>query len=169
MPKNIKDWAKKVNYNPAVFMLNPDRISMYRNTLNMIRHHPLLGVGVNTFSQNYLTYKLPEPPGAETASHIYAHNNFLHLAADIGLLGLGVFIWLLFNLFKQAIHVYRNTKDEYYKIVSLSLSACLVAFLINGLTETSLYYSRVAMIFWYLAGFSLSLDKFLPRDETQRY
>jgi len=164
MPRNIKEWARKVNYNPVVFMLNPDRLSMYRNALNMIKHHPLLGVGVNTFCRNYLTYKLPEPPGAETADHIYAHNNFLHMAADIGLLGLGAFIWFLFNLFKQAIHVYRKIKDEYYRIVSLSLTACLIAFLINGLTETSLYYSRVAMIFWYLVGFSLSLSKFINAD-----
>jgi putative inorganic carbon (HCO3(-)) transporter len=165
MPRNIKDWARKVNYNPAVFMLNPDRISIYRNALNMIRYHPLFGVGVNTFCRNYLTYKLPEPSGAETADHMYAHNNFLHMAADIGLLGLAAFIWFLFNLFQQAIRVYRGAKDEYYRIVSLSLVACLIAFLINGLTETSLYYSRVAMIFWYLVGFSLSLNKFIQRDE----
>ena len=168
MPRNIKSWARQVNYNPVVFMLNPDRISMYRNALNMIEHHPLIGVGVNTFCKNYLYYKLPEPDDARTADHIYAHNNFLHMAGDIGLLGLAVFIWLLFNLFRQATRIYRNMADGYCKVVSLSITACLIAFLINGLTETSLYYARVAMIFWYLVGFSLSLNKFLPRDERAK-
>lgn len=160
MPKNIKDWAKAINYNPLVFMCNSDRITVYGNTINMIRHHPVIGVGVNTFSKNYLKYKLPEPDNAKTSDFMYAHNHFLHMAGEIGLLGLGVFLWLLFRLFKKSLFIYRNLTDKYYKILSLSITACLTAFLINGLTETSLYYSRVAMIFWFLIGFALSLNKF---------
>lgn len=160
LPKNIKEWARQVNYNPIIFMCNSDRISVYRNTLNMIQHHPLIGVGTNTFSKNYFSYKLPEPRGAETADYMYAHNHFLQMAGEIGLIGLGIFLWLLFRLFKRCSHISRNLKDEYLAIISLSLIGCIISFLVNGLTETSLYYSRVAIIFWYLAGFSLSLHKF---------
>jgi O-antigen ligase len=166
MPKNIKVWVKEINYDPLVFMFNYDRISMYRNSLNMISHHPLVGVGVNTFTRNYLKYKLPEPENAKTSDAIYAHNNFLHMAGEIGLLGLGCFLWILFNLFKTGIWLYQNLKEEYLKIVAISLIACFIAFLINGLTETSLYYSRVAMIFWYLIGLSLALIKFSDGHKT---
>jgi O-antigen ligase len=162
MPQNIKDWAKKINYNPIVFMLNIDRISIYKNTLNMIKHHPLIGVGVNTFSKNYLQYKLPEiGEDAKTGDSMYAHNHFLHMAGEIGLLGLAVFVWLLIRLFKRNFHVYKNLDSDFYQITLLSLIACLIAFLVNGLTETSLYYSRVAMIFWYLTGFSLAFARFI--------
>lgn len=164
MPKEVKDWAHQVNYNPIIFMCNADRISIYKNTLNMIKHHPLLGVGVNTFSGNYLKYKLPEPDNARTADSMYAHNNFLQMAGEIGLLGLSMFLWLLFKLFQKCIQNYNSLKDNYLKVISLSLLACIIAFLINGLTETSLYYSRVAMIFWYLVGFSLALNKFINAD-----
>lgn len=160
MPKSIKDWAAQVNYNPVRFMLNDDRISVYKNALNMIKHHPIVGVGVNTFSKNYLTYKLPEPDWAKTADSMYAHNHFLQMAGEIGLLGLVIFFWLLYRLFKANFSVYQRLKDEYLRVVTLSLIACFIAFLVNGLTETSLYYSRVAMIFWYLIGVSLSLKKF---------
>lgn len=164
LPKNVKDWAKSINYNPLIFMCNHDRISVYKNSLNMIRHHPIIGVGVNTFSKNYLKYKLPEPENARTGDYMYAHNNFLHLAGEIGLFGLLVFLWLLLRLFRKSIYIYKNINEPYIKIVSLSLIISLIAFLINGLTETSLYYSRVAMIFWYLVGFSLSLNKFCYAD-----
>lgn len=167
-PSSVKDWAKEVNYNPAVFMLNADRISIYRNTLNMIKHHPLIGVGINTFSTNYLKYKLPEPDNARTADHMYAHNNFLQMAGETGLLGLAAFLWLLFRIFKKSASIYKGLTDEYLKVVSLSLIACFIAFLVNGLTETSLYYSRVAMIFWYLVGLSLALGKFINADNTAK-
>ena len=166
VPKNIKLWAKEVNYNPIVFMCNADRISIYKNTFNMIKHYPLLGVGVNTFLINYQRYKLPEPDNAKTADAVYAHNNFLQIAGDIGLLGLAVFFWLLFELFKKNMQIYNNLKDNYLKIISLSLVACFVSFLVNGLTETSLYYPRVAMIFWFLIGLSLSLVKFVNADSS---
>lgn len=166
LPKNIKDWAKVIHYNPIVFMCNSDRITIYRNSINMIQHHPIIGVGVNTFSRNYIKYKLPEPENAKTGDYMYAHNHFLHMAGEIGLVGLGVFLWLLFRLFKKTMFIYGNSVDEYYKILSLSISACLIAFLINGLTETSLYYARVSMIFWYFIGFALSLNKFTDEKKA---
>ncbi len=86
------------------------------------------------------------------------------MAGEIGLIGLGVFLWLLFSLFKKSIYDYNNLKDEYFKVLSLSITACLFAFLVNGLTESSLYSSRVAIIFWYLMGFSLALNKFTDVD-----
>lgn len=166
MPQSIKDWAKSVNYNPLFFMFNADRISIYKNTVNMVKHHPIVGVGVNTYSKNYLKYKLAEPEDARTGDSMYAHNHFLQMAGEIGLAGLFVFFWLLFRLFRKNISIYRNLKDEYYKVLSLSILACLFAFLVNGLTETSLYYPRVAMIFWYLIGFSFALEKFTHANKT---
>lgn len=162
MPKTVKDWAKEVDYNPARFMCNDDRIAIYLNTLNMIKAHPVLGVGANTFMKNYKQYKNnPEYRNVVTADLLYAHNNFLHMAAEIGLTGLIIFLWLLFKLFSASFLIYRNSKDDFIRILCLSLSACLISFLINGLTESSLYSSTVAILFWFVAGFVLSLKRFI--------
>ena len=170
LPKSVKDWARQVNYNPLRFMCNDDRIAIYRNSFNMIRHNPILGVGANTYMKNYKIYKeSPEYRNIVTADYLYAHNNFLHIAAEIGLIGLGVFIWLLYKLFRECINIYKQLDDYFLKMVSLTLSACLIAFLINGLTESSLYSSRVAMIFWYLIGFSLALNKFVDADRSRQH
>jgi O-antigen ligase len=165
-PKSIKKWAKEVKYQPAILMCNADRMNIYRNSINMIRHNPVIGVGLNTFSKNYHLYKLPEQAGAETSDTIYAHNNFFQMAGEIGLLGLFAFLWMLFCLFKEDFFVYRAMKNESLKLVLLCLIVSLFAFLINGMTETSLYYSRVSIIFWYLLGFSLALKKFINANEA---
>ncbi|MBU0548541.1 MAG: O-antigen ligase family protein, partial [Candidatus Omnitrophica bacterium] len=166
MPKDIKKWAKEVNYNPIVFMLNQDRISIYNNTINMITHHPFIGVGVNTFSKNYGKYKTESAEKyAHTPDNFYGHNIYLHMAGEIGLLGLGIFIWFLFLIFKNVTNIYFKLKDEYLRAVALSLIACLIAFLINGLTETSLYNARVAMVFWYLIGVALSLSRLATKPQ----
>ena len=159
-PKSIKNWAKEVKYNPIIMLCNYDRISIYKNTLNMIKHNPIIGVGLNTFSKNYLAYKLPEAENARTGDTIYAHNNFLHMAGEIGIFGLLAFLWLLWMLFAACQNIYRRLDEAVLKNLVLCLSAGMAAFLINGLTETNLYYQRVSVMFWYLAGFALSLKKF---------
>jgi hypothetical protein len=73
--------------------------------------------------------------------------------------GLGIFLWLLFVLFRDNFLTLGRLKDDYLKVAAISISACLIAFLINGLTETSLYYARIAMIFWFLVGISLSFRR----------
>ena len=160
-PRSVKDWVKACNYNPLRVMCNDDRIAIFRNSINMIKGHPVIGVGANTFMKNYKRYKeVPEWKNIVTSDYCYAHNNFLHMGAEIGFIGLGFFIWLLYKLFSECRYIYISLKEDYLKVVSLSLTACLLAFLVNGLTESSLYYSRVAVLFWYLTGFSLSLKKF---------
>ena len=144
-------------------MCNDDRIAIFRNSINMIKQHPIIGVGANTFMKNYKKYKeSPEYMNIVTSDTLYAHNNFLHIAAELGLIGLSIFIWLLYQLFRECVSIYKGQEDPFFKIVSLSLSACLLAFLVNGLTESSLYSSRVALIFWYIMGLSFSLKKFSP-------
>ncbi len=167
LPSQIKDWAKSINYNPAVFLLNADRLSIFNNSLNMIRHHPVIGVGLNTYCSNYLTYKLPEAKGAESADHMYSHNNFLQAAAETGLVGLAALLYFLFALFRQAFRSAVRLGDGFLRAVSVCTGGALLSFLVNGLTETSLYYSRVAMIFWFLAGLSLSLGRIADEHQSR--
>ena len=166
LPTSVKNWAKEVEYNPLRFMCNDDRIAVYRNTLHMIKAHPVLGVGANAYMKSYKYYKeKPEYRNIITLDEMKAHNNFLQMAGEIGLTGLIIFIWFLYGLFGESKRIYNSLSDSYLKIVSLSLMACLLAFLVNGLTESSLYYSVVALLFWYIAGLSLSLKKFARGNE----
>jgi hypothetical protein len=73
-------------------------------------------------------------------------------------------LWFLFRLFRTAAGNYARIRDEYLKTFYLSITWCIVAFLINGMTETNLYNPRVAMIFWYFVGVLLSISKFQKKE-----
>jgi len=167
LPGSVKHWAKQVDYNLLRFMCNDDRIAIYRNTLNMIKQHPVIGVGTNTYMKNYRFYKeVPEYRNIITTDYAYAHNNFLHLTAETGLLGLFSFLLLLVMIFWEGGKIYRQLADPFLKTYALSLLVCIAAFLVNGLTESSLFHSRVAAIFWYLIGLLLSLSKGIPPEKV---
>ena len=159
MPGPVKDWVKNRS-SVLEMLLNAERIYIYKTALNMICHHPFIGVGVNTFCGQYSNYKVNQEYGNTGTSRYYGHNNFLHMAGEIGLIGLGVFLWLLFMLFRKWYIIYKPLPDgSFLKIFGLGLIAGVVAFLVNGMTETGLYYSKIATLFWIQIGILLAVFK----------
>ena len=63
--------------------LGPDgRIGLWADTLRMVRDFPLAGAGLNTYGVGMLAYQTHGPD----ARAVEAHNEYLHLAAEGGLL-----------------------------------------------------------------------------------
>lgn len=159
MPEGIEDLAKGACAGSIWdILLNPQRIGDFKNALNMIIHNPILGVGVNTYSLNIDKYKIRDNSKFIGDSG-YSHNIYLHMAAEIGILGLFSFLWLIFRLFRYGIKKYRVMEDVFLKTSILGIIAGLTAFLINGLTETVLYYPKVAVLFWFQVGLLLGIIK----------
>ena len=167
LPRNIANWASKQT-SVWQIVFDETRFSIYRTSLNMIQHHPVVGVGVNTYCLNFQKYKVHEKEDLAGDTQWYAHNIYLHMAGEIGLIGLLIFIWLLFRVFKYWVYFYRRVSDdEFLKVCSLGIVAGLMAFLINGMTETNLYYAKIATFFWFQIGLLLAIIK-LKRGEYEK-
>jgi len=169
MSRNIKEWAKSVHYNPIIMLTDQVRVGIYRNTIYMISQHPFIGVGINTFSRSYAKYRTAAVEATNpTADGYYGHNNFLHMAGEMGLFGLGVFLVFLFVVLKSIWVSFKKHTDPFLRACSISVFAAIIAYLINGLTETSLYYARIVMIFWFLIGFGLALSRISEKNDFTR-
>lgn len=155
MPAGIKYWAKEAN-SAWDILLNPERIGDYRNALNMIKSNLFLGVGVNTYCLNIDKYKIRDG-SIYVGNAGYAHNIYLHLPAEIGIFGLIAFLWLIFSLFKYGLASYKTINNDFLKATVLGLMGGILAFLINGFTETVLYYPKVVVLFWYEVGLLLGI------------
>jgi len=77
------------------------RMVLWQNTLEMIRERPLLGSGTGSFGAAY-RQKVAGQSGwrAENLSSD-PHNQYLKIAAEHGLVGLAVFLWLIVSAFRQ--------------------------------------------------------------------
>lgn len=165
VPKNIRDWSKTTRSTAELF-LNKERFVLYETSFNMIKHHPVLGVGVNTYCLNYQKYKLHDTDEGTANTMWYAHNSYLQMASEIGIIGLLVFFYLLFQLFKQWWVFYKKAGDNFLKVSSLGLLMGIVAFLAHGLTETNLYYPKIAVLFWFQVSLLTSI-LFLKKGRGQ--
>ena len=128
-----------------------DRRVMWQAALGMIRDRPLLGHGVNTFMANYLAYWV----GGERMPR-YAHNCYLQVAAETGLIGLATFLALLGLSFKQMMRGVRVRTDE--GLLLCGLLAGLAAFALHAGVDTNFYALRQAALFWVLAGLAVGLS-----------
>lgn len=86
---------------------NWQRIMMLRGGLAMLKDHPLTGVGIGQFPIVYEDYMLP---GAEMYTHI--HCFYLHLVVELGLIGLFVFLTLVYKVLKTGISMGAQLSGE---------------------------------------------------------
>jgi len=74
------------------------RIGYWRGALAMARDHPVAGVGLGTFGANYARYRWPLARVAQAA-----HNDYLQVLAELGVIGLAAFLWLWVSYFRGAV------------------------------------------------------------------
>ena len=82
------------------------RMAIWQAAWDMFQDHPLLGVGLGNFDTAYLVYALPGWP--ELPGH--AHNYYLNLLAEVGLLGLGAYLALLTSFLAYTVRALRRVR-----------------------------------------------------------
>ncbi|MFH1848397.1 MAG: O-antigen ligase family protein [Candidatus Omnitrophota bacterium] len=164
LPKSVYEWGSQTK-SPLEFFCNTDRIAFYRSSIEMIKDHPVIGVGVNTFVKAYPKYKVHDVD-VITGDFCYAHNNYLQMAGEIGLLGLGVFLLIMAALFLEIKGSYQKSGSDFVKNAALGLGCGVLAFLLNGLTESSFYFSKIVVVFWVITGLAVSL-KFMGQSDEE--
>ena len=122
------------------------RLKLWQGSLNMIRDHPLFGVGLDNFLYQYRTrYVLPEAWEELDLSH--PHNIILDYWTRLGILGVVAIGWLQFAFFRKALRLYRQLDDRDLKALLLGLMASMVAFLAHGLIDNSYFLVDLAFVF----------------------
>jgi O-antigen ligase len=83
-----------------------DRITFFLNTFEIIKEHPLLGIGTGDFPLEY--EKINRLRSPNVVSTVNPHNNYLLVQAQFGLIGL----WLLCSIFYYQIRISRDTRNR---------------------------------------------------------
>lgn len=115
------------------------RMLAWRFALELAGESPILGLGLNAFRERYLRLALP---AALTMGErgIAAHNMYLDMLVEVGLLGLVAFVWLFVAAFRRQRELLRLTAvDRQLHSIVVGLSFMLLSFLIWGFTNSPLH------------------------------
>jgi len=122
------------------------RATIWQGTLNAIRHHPVLGVGLGALVTVFPTY--------ETVPSLlrinYAHNDYLQILAEAGAAGGIIVVWfiavVLFGVYRGI-----RSRDPLPAAMALASGAGIIAILIQSVAETDLQIPSNALLFLVLA------------------
>jgi O-antigen ligase len=129
------------------------RLGMARTAVKMLSTRPMFGVGLGAFYQRSgefssadLIAKFP------VAVHENAHNNFLQVTAELGLVGGILFAWLVAGGVLAIARFAWRTHDR----IAVSGAAALAAFALTWLGSHPLLIPEPAYVFWLLLGAGVS-------------
>ncbi|MDD5503910.1 MAG: O-antigen ligase family protein [Candidatus Omnitrophica bacterium] len=128
------------------------RLEFWKTAMRIITDQPFQFVGLEGFGFLYRLYA----PYAQFESTM-AHNLFLQLWIETGIMGMAVFIWFAASVVLAAIRGLKKARPvfEDYAFKSACLGAVFV-FLIHNMLDFSFFVPQTAVIFWLLCAFIVS-------------
>ncbi len=109
-----------------------DRYDIWRVAVQIIALNPIKGVGLGAYEYAHAlqSAQMDVLPGAKGIRD--THSTYLHVAAETGLPGLGLFLLMLTGVFVSAERARRRTSDQRLSALILCQEAGLVGFLVAG-------------------------------------
>ena len=137
------------------------RIAIWKFTGMMIKDHPILGSGIGTYKYNTFRYQAKFFEQGDNRS-IYpygfadkAHNEYLQLWAELGTIGLAIFLWLIIAYFIYGIRYLKREKNEQKQGIMIGLMGGVVAFLVDCFFWFPLHLSSNLSLFWLFIGLTM--------------
>ncbi|KMO87013.1 polymerase [Megasphaera cerevisiae DSM 20462] len=127
------------------------RLDMWTAAVSMIADHPFLGIGWGAFKYVYPVYNELIQQAGITIFH--AHNMFLNIFAETGILGFFFFMWFFFGNAWHALRFLRYVKESAFdRSVAMSMAAAVVSITISGMSDYDLFSTQISLTFWLLCG-----------------
>ena len=133
-----------------------ERIFKWRTAQEMIKDHPLFGVGIGAVKVNYALYqakakeKMEISLGATSESQI--HNEYLQIWAEAGIVGLLAFLSIILGFFSAGIKQLRKCKDAISGGILIGILASVAGILMDSIPNFPLHIVPTGFLFWLYLG-----------------
>ena len=136
------------------------RLLIWKTTFEMIKDKLLLGSGIGTFKINYLNYQAKYLKSNPNYIKYWAyagesHNEYLQIGAELGMVGLGVFILAILFFYNLSINFLKKEKVIEKKIVFLGFLMGITCFLIHSLFTFPFHVPALGVTFFILFGLAV--------------
>ena len=131
------------------------RFSIWMGSLGMLADYWFCGIGPGTaaFNKVYPLYSY----NAATAQH--AHNLYLQITCETGVIGLLIFVALIFMFFKTTCSAVSRATDKTVRLRLIAVISGILGFLVQSMTDFTFYNYRVALIFWAFIALGMILSR----------
>lgn len=139
------------------------RVPLIHLASNVIRDHPVLGVGANQLAIVFPKYAGPQYDRA----WIYTvHNKYLLVWAEAGTGALVAFLWFLFSTLRRGWRVWRR-EDAFLSVLALGFTAGILGQMVHMSVDVFASRPQVQAL-WLVAGLLVAMENVANRDERSQ-
>ncbi|MCM8759602.1 MAG: O-antigen ligase family protein [Candidatus Omnitrophica bacterium] len=131
------------------------RILIWKTCIELIKERPIIGHGIGNFEPSYykIAYEKENvliPPNLRVDK---AHNEFLEIAVENGIVGLLLFLFFIFTIYKMSWYILRNKNEKSFeKFVSVFAISGITGMLVNSLASFPLQTTAGCFFFFLNCG-----------------
>lgn len=131
----------------TVDMAAEARLQTWQSILKVVQAHPIEGVGFTGLA--YVLPEIGEGLGLEEVKDS-AHNTWLRMLAETGIIGLALFAWLMWKCWAIGFGTMRRARDAFDRSLGVGLCGATVTLAINCAFGDRFFNVVVASSFWIL-------------------
>jgi O-antigen ligase len=146
------------------------RVDIWRAAANIWERHPFIGVGLGDFPTAYSELSIPGKaflPATVFQPPPHAHNVFLQLLAEEGLLGLISFLAIIALGIRTTLRL-RRKSDRQARLIGSGLLAALLAFLVHNQFDVTLEDPQTGLYIFVLFGLIAAAGMVFHTEERQQ-
>lgn len=129
-----------------------DRFWLWEDILPQIKDFLLTGSGFGTFIAVFPQYRT----FAGSAIFDHAHNDYLELLTDGGIIGFVLAGWFVFAVIRAGWKMIGRRRDRYARLVSIGALSGIVAMLIHSISDFNMHNGADGLYFFFLCGVLVS-------------
>jgi len=129
------------------------RAQLWAETIPLIRAYPVFGCGLGGYETAFLRFKVSSP----LVTDDFAHNDYLQLLAELGLVGFAIVAALAFSVVRTAVRKAVGSRDPGARYLAVACAGALAAILVHSLADFNFYIPANAMLLAWVAGMSAGL------------
>jgi O-antigen ligase len=139
------------------------RTQVWRVTLDVIKSHPIIGAGLGAYGVAYTPF---DPHNGVNRAE-QAHNDYLQVLADAGIIGAVLGLFFVFSLFRMGFKR-RQSPDVFRRGVATGALAACFAVLVHSFFDFTLHTTSNALLFLTMAALATLDGKVARKVIKQR-
>jgi tetratricopeptide (TPR) repeat protein len=129
------------------------RVGFWETSLEITERFPMRGSGIGTFGNIYPRF---QRSGAYSQ---HAHNSYLEMFAETGLVGGALFLVILGLVLSAIVRAVRGSASSRNKQMIIGLSLGTLGFLLHNMVDFDWYIPASGLYFWAFAGLAVALGE----------
>ena len=155
-PTFTNPWGLPAQYDAFKILLGISGRELYWDTaIGVIKRYPWFGCGYSAYVQTLKDLQVGHTE--------YPHNSLLHITAELGIVGLCLYLWLFAALCMKAWRTLRAVfADRGLYVLGCGISCGLLAWMVHSLVDTPWSSLQLSILLWLMMGVLLSLNNVVP-------